>query len=378
MRLRKSYIVEDQVLDASGTVIKNLNYSDPIAAIFIAITGVKHDTANLNSQASRNISKIEVVDGSHEMFSLNMEMAQALELAVTDKKPIDVITTNPFGATNVSHVMILFGREFSDTEWALDPTKFDNPQLKVTYAFTEGAGFWKDNNQKITIYVLLQENAGARPPKFLMTKEFYSWTKAISGDEPIPMNREFPHRLLLWNIKDCTTPVYNELNKIKITCDQGKWIPIEQPCEDLAWENAKRHGMLLQQTEIIGLGAAADINAYYPFAWNWGANIESWNSGLNCKVKRPYSGYITVRGSGAAHAAAVADDEALGANVRYLITGRGYEYNHCENMRLGDLKDAGEFLDVSGFKAADLIFTQGGADALVTKVASQQLRPNAK
>lgn len=377
MRLRKSYIVEDQVLGASGTVIKNLNYSDPIAAIFVAIIGKKHDHTNLNPQISRGISKIEVVDGSHEMFSLNMEMAQALELAVTTKKPIDVMTCNSF-ATNVSHVMILFGRELSDTEWALDPTKFDNPQLKITYAYTEGASNWKDNEQKITIYVLLQENVGARPPKFLMTKEFYSWSKATSGDEPIPMNREFPHRLLLWNIKDCTSPVWNELNKIKITCDQGKWIPIEQPAEDLGWENAKRTGMLIQQSEIIGAAVDADINAYYPFAWNWGAAIESWNLGGNCKVKRPYSGYITVRGAGAAHASAVPADEALSAGQRVLVTGRGYEYNHCEHLQFGDLKDAGEFLDVKDFKSAELIFTQGGGDALTTKVASQQLRPNSK
>jgi len=377
MRIRKSYIVEDQVLDAAGTVIKNLNYTDPIAAIFISVIGKKFDHANINPQISRNISKVEVVDGSHEMFSLDMCMAQALELAVTDKMPVNVLTDNAF-AVNASHAMILFGRELSDTEYALDPTKFDNPQLKISYAFTEGAGFWKDNEQKVTIYVLLQENGGARPPAFLMAKEFYSWTKGTSGDEPIPLNREFPHRLLLWNIRDCTSPVYNELNKVKISCDMGKWIPIEQPAEHLAWENAKRHGMLLQQTEVIGDGVDEDKNAYYPFAWNWGANIESWNAGGNCKVKRPYSGYITIRGAGAAHASAVPADEALQDGQRCLVTGRGYEFNSCESLRFGDLKDPGEYLDVSPFKSADLILTQGGADELVTKVASQQLRPNSK
>ena len=373
MRLRKSYIVEDQVLDAAGTVIKDFDFSDPIAALVVSVSGKKHDHANINSLIARGISKIEVVDGSNVIFSMNMEQAQALQLYATRRPPLNVITCNSF-ATNVSQAIIQFGRNMSDNQWALDPTRFTNLQLKVTYAFTEGAGYWKDNNQKLTIYAMIQEQPATRPEGFLMSKEFYSFTKATSGDKTIDLARDFPYRLLIWGIKDCTSPVWNELSKVKIDCDFGKFIPIEQTCEDLAWENAAYHGMLFQQTEVVGDGVDEDKNAYYPFSWNWGASIESWNLGADCKVKRPYSGYITVRGAGATRSSTVPADEALADGQRVIVTGRGYELNSTQHVRFGSLDDPEEFLRVEGFKSARLILTQGGGDALVSRVVSQQIR----
>lgn len=374
MRLRKSYIIEDQVLDASGTVIKNLDYSDPIVELIIGVTGKKHDNANINPQVGRNISKIEVVDGTDVLFSMSMDLAQALQLYTTRRMPFNAMLQGTYAA-NLSQAKIAFGRNRSDNEWALDPTKHVNPQVRVTYAFTEGAGYWKDNEQKLTIAAILREEPPKRPSAFLMSKEFYSWTKATSGDETIDMDRTHPYRLLLWSIKDCTTPVYNELSKIKISCDMDKFIRIEETCEDLAWENANWTGLLFQQDTVIGDGVDEDKNAYSNFAWNWGASIESWNFGANCKVKRPYSNYITVRGAGAAHASAVAADEALTDGQRAIVTGRGYEFNMTEHLRFGSLDDPEEFFDPRDFKSVRLIFTQGGSDTLVSRVVSQQLRP---
>lgn len=373
MRLRKSYIVEDQVLDAAGTIIKDLDFSDPITSIMIGVTGKKHDNENINPLLSRNISKVEVVDGTDVLFSMNMELAQALQVYTTRRMVFNSMLQGTY-AQNLSLVKIPFGRDDSDNEWALDPTKFDNPQIKVTYAFTEGAGYWKDNEQKITIAVLLQEEIETRPSHLLMAKEFYSWTKATSGDETIDMDRTYPYRMLMWNIKDSTTPIYNELNKIKISCDMDKFIPVNERGEDLANENANWTGILFQQDTVIGDGVDEDKNAFCPFAWNWGATIESWNFGANCKVKRPYSGYITVRGAGAAHASAVAADEALAAGQRAIVTSRGYEPNFTEHLRFGSLKDPGEFLDPKDFKSMRLIFTQGGSDEKVSRVVAQQLR----
>jgi len=378
MRLRKSYIIEDTVLDASGTVTKDLDFKDPIAGIYISVQGKKYDHANINPLIARNISKVEIVDGTKELFSMNMEMAQALFLNAMKTLPLNVISANAY-ATNQSHLPILFGREFSDKEWAFDPTKYTNPQLKITYAFTEGAGYWTDNYQKMTIYAILQEQVSGRPANFLSAREFYSWTKTTSGDQDMDMPIDYPIRMLLWSIKDCTSPVYNELNKIKIDCNMGEWIPIEQTCEDLAWENAEYTGLLHQQTEAIGDGSETDVKAYYPFAWNWGADADCWNSGQACVVKRPYSGYITV-GRPVTGASSGTDFTMtyLADGQRALITGRGYEFNSTEHLRFGDIKDAEEFFDPTKWKSCKLIFTQGGSDALTTKVAAQVLRPNGK
>jgi len=129
MRLRKSYIVEDQILDASGTVIKDLDFSDPISEIIVGVTGKKHDHANLNPLVARGISKIEIVDGTDVLFSMNMELALALQLYATRRMPFCTMTNNA-GSTNLNQVSIAFGRNRSDNEWALDPTKHTNPQIQ--------------------------------------------------------------------------------------------------------------------------------------------------------------------------------------------------------------------------------------------------------
>lgn len=374
MRVRKSYIVEDQVLDASGTVIKDLDFSDPITEIIVGVRGKKHDHANIDPLISRNISKIEVVDGTDVLFSMNMELAQALQLYTTRRMPFIEMTCNHYGINN-AQVRLAFGRNRSDNEWALDPTKHVNPQIRVTYAFEEGAGFWKDNEQKLTIAALLSENPPRRPSAFLMAKEFYSWTKATSGDETIDMDRTHPYRMLLWSIKDCRNEIYDELTKIKISCDMDKFIPVNETMEDLFWENANWTGLLFQQTEAMGDGATTDVKAWYPFARNRGGTIESWDLGAGICVKRPYSGYITVDGFAAAHAHDLPSLEAMKDGTRAIVNGRGWEFNYTEHVRFGNLDDPEEFFDPRDFKSARLIFTQGGSQELVSRVVSQQLRP---
>lgn len=374
--LRKTYICEDQVLDASGTVIKNLDFSDPIQAIIIGITGMFHDNNAENPDLTRHISKIEVVDGTDVLFSANGEQAQALQLNTTGKMPLLTLTDSWF-YSHFSQIKLSFGRDDSDNEWALDPTKFTNPQIKITYAFKEGAGYWKDNEQKITIAVLVNEKAETRPTAFLMTKDIYSWPKASSGDETIDMPRDLKYRLLIMSTKDADTPTYAELTKIKISCDMDKFVPVNMTTEDLAHENANKTGMLFQQVERFGDGVDEDKKAYYPFAWNWGASIESWNFGNNVKVKRPYSGYITIRGAGAAHAAAVPADEAIPDGTRCLVTGRGYELHFTECLPFGNLRDPEEFLDPTPYKSVRLILTQAQTADIVSRILLQQLRPYA-
>jgi len=371
--LRKTYICEDQVLDAAGTVIKDLDFSWPITSLVIGVIGKKYDHANINPGIYRHVSKIEIVDGTDVIFSLNMEQAQALELYTQGRPPLNVLSDNSY-ATNVSQVKINFGRDDSDNEWAFDPSKFTNPQLKITYAFTEGAGYWKDNEQKLTVAALVNEGAKVKPSAFLMAKDIYSWTKASSGDETIDMPRDLPYRLLILSTKDSSTPTYAELSKIKISCDMDSFVPINLTTEDLAWENVRRYGMLFQQTEVVGDGVDEDKNAYYPFAWNWGASIESWNYGAACKVKRPYSGYITIRGTGATYDSATPADMALQDGQRCLVTGRGYELHFTEALPFGNLRDPEEFLDPTPYKSVRLILTQAQTSGITARVALQQLR----
>lgn len=367
MRNRKVYLVEDEVLDASGTRIFNLDFTNPLIALFVTFEGKKYDMSDTrNPIIAREVPKIEIVDGSDVLFSMTMEEAMALQLYSGGGQPFMTVSNNSISGRCLASVKLAFGRDDSDQEWMLDCKRFVNPQLKITYAFTEGAGYWTDNYQKLTVHALVSEGTTSEARGFLMGKQIYSWSKASSGDETVDMPRDYRYRLLLVRVKDSDTPTFEEITKLKLSCDIDRFVPVNVTMQDLAHENAVRYGLLTQQGETIGDGADQNIKAHNPFAWNWGAAIECWNSGDLAVVKRPYSGYSTVaRTSGA----------ALTANQRALVTHRGYEYNWCEPLPFGNLRDSEEFFDPISFQTVRLILSQAQTAAVSSAIVLQQLRP---
>jgi len=109
------------------------------------------------------------------------------------------------------------------------------------------------------------------------------------------------------------------------------------------------------------------VKGYHPFAWNWGANVESWNFGAIAVLRRPYSFYSTFAGD--------STPTALTAGQRCIHTHLGWNYYGTEVLRFGNLKDAEEFFDPTGFQSVKAIMTQAQTDAAASAVVLQQLRP---
>ena len=162
----------------------------------------------------------------------------------------------------------------------------------------------------------------------------------------------------------CATPVYAEFSKVKISCNFDEFVPLNETTEDLAHDNWSKYGMLSQQSEAIGDGADTDIMCYYPFAWNWGGDIQCWNSGEEAVVKRPYSGYITV---------AQDNTTALAAGARAIVTGQGFELFDTEVIPFGNMLDASHWFDPKPWKSVRLVLTQAQT-AVASNIVLQQVR----
>lgn len=375
MRMRKVYITEDESISGTGTIIKDLDFTDPVRAFVIGFYGKRYDHTDANDPLLlRDIDKIEIVDGSDVIFSCSGEEAGALQLYHTGKMPFLALTANKF-STNRNQVKILFSRDESDNEFGLDLTRFNNPQLKITYSFTEGStGNWASNKQSVTISALVAEGAPS-PTKFLMTKEVYNWTKAASGDETIDMPRDYPYRLIVVQTRDSTVPVYAGITKMKLSCNYDEFVAFDETTEDLAWDNINRYGMQFLQYEAIGDGADTDIKAYCEMAWNWGCNVSSWNSGQNAVERRPYSGYSTIGRAVTGTASGEDFTMTFLENVqRALCTFYGFELFSTEVIPFGNLYDQGEFFDPKDWKSVRLILTQGHEADIASSVVVQQVR----
>ena len=366
MRNRKVVIVDQETLDPSGTRIFNLDFSNPIVALVVLAEGKRYDNSDTNSPIiSRGVSKIEVVDGSDVLHSMTMEEAMAMQLYTTKKKPFETCLQGTYAECE-AQVKIAFGRDDSDQEWMLDPKRFINPQLKITYSFPEEAASWGVDNQKLSVAAILCENPLRDPTAFLMGKQIYTWTKAASGDETIDLPRDYPYRLMLMRCKDSLTPTWAEFTNLKISCDMDRFVPVNERMEDISRLNMSDIGFVFFQNTAIGDGADTAIKNYNPFAWNWGACIESWNYGALAVVMRPYSGYTTCGKD--------STPTALTASQRAIMTHRGWNYNWCEGYPFGNLRDPEEFFDPITFKSVRAIITQGQAAGYSSSIVLQQLR----
>lgn len=364
MRLRKTYLVEDVTTTTNGTKTYNLDFTDPIVAIYLDFLGRRFDKSDTNRPyLLEAITKIEIVDGSDVIYSTDGTRAAAVQLYQTGKINFMAISANHMAAYNRQQVKLLFGRNESDTEFALDLNKFNNPQIKITHAYTESAGHWAAGTQTMTVQVLVAEGAPA-PRGFFMTKDIYSWTKATSGDETIDLPRDYMYRFIVMQATHCGTPVYEEFTRVKISCNFDEFVPINDKGEDLAHDNWNRYGMLTQQTEVIGEAAAESQTAWYPFAWNWGGDVQSWNLGAGAVVMRPYSGYITVN---------LDVDTGLAEGQRALVTGQGWELFDTEVVPFGDIMQESHWFDPKPWKSCRLILTQAQSEVTST-ITLQQVR----
>ncbi len=375
MQLRTTTIVSDESINDSGTAIYDLDFSSPVRALIIGFYGKRFDHSDTNDpMLLEGIDKIEVVDGSDVLYSTDGTNCGAVQLYHTGKRPFLAYTANST-STNRQQVKILFGRDEGDAEYGLDTLRFTNPQLKITHSFTESAGNWADNQQTVTVQAVLAEGA-PKPKGFFMTKEVYSFSKSTSGDETIDMPRDYPYRFITMQVKDAGTPIYAEFTQTKISCNFDEFVPIDVVTEDLAWDNINRYGMQYVQHEAIGDGSDTDIKSYNQMSWNWGAWVNSWNSGQDCEIKRPYSGYSTLgRHTCPDSSGADFTDTYLESRQRAICTHYGWELFESEVIPFGNIDNSTDWFDPRPWKSVRLILTQAQTDAKISKIVLQQVRP---
>jgi len=251
MRFRDHYFKREATVSDSDTVIIDINVKDPISYIKIEYEATNGATSCLDHELHDDVSKIEVVDGSDVLASLSMLEWQALNFYELKKFPA-MLLSEAAGAKQEESCYIFFGRYPDDPEFYLDPTAFRNPQLRLTHALTISAtaGF-ATGTGKITVMARIIEEGAGPHRGFMMAKEKYSWTSAGSGDEEVDLPRDYPYRMIL--IKALlSTNVPNEIiDKIKLSIDADKYIPIDNYTEDIIDNNEKQFGMAQQKKRLL-------------------------------------------------------------------------------------------------------------------------------
>jgi len=367
MRYRNVELYYEQSLDNTGTKIFDLKTTDPISAIRLDFKGTNGETVNQNNLMNDVISNIELVDGSDQLTSLNLKQAQALHFFDTRKTPLMRIEERASGSIN-EQCLILFGRYLWDKEYYLDLKKFTNPQLKITTAgLTPNAlavGGFLDGSFKVTINLHVIEDGAVESKGFMMRKEVYSFTGAASGDEHIDMPQDYPYVGLLIRAYEDQKDFHENITDLKISCDAGKFIPVDKKCHDLIRMNEEDYGPLELRMQLCRAGGD---KVRHPLHGDPIAVLQADQHNNLYQAIYQWSGYFDLE---------VTDHEGVEVTtdswIRALI--KGVSLHSTLFLPFGILSDPTTYFDPKLWTDIELILTQAGDWSPSNQIILQQLR----
>ena len=236
MRTRDGVIEYQKTITDTETLIKDINIPDPISAFYIEVECTNGATSNKGNFISDIITKIEVVDGSDVLASLNMSQLEALYFYKTGKVPV-LLPSEWAGVVQRHGTYLLFGRYLWDPAYCLVPTKYRNPQIKITankaaIRAASATGFATGNNILVTIVAKIFEE-GASPVGHLMQKQIDSFTSAASGDKRIELPTDYVYRMLMPRLWIQASDIDAIITDLKLTCDTDKFIPFNRKVKQL-------------------------------------------------------------------------------------------------------------------------------------------------
>lgn len=358
MNYRQTKLLDAEDVGASGTKVIDLNIQDVISRIDITFATTK-SKEGMDSYAHKNITKIELVDGSDVLFSMDGGQCQAL--CIYDRKCPTMSHGQHLNANaEFDTYGIDFGRFLFDPELAFDPTRFRNPQLKVTYDEDVADDGVTANELEVIAYCF--DEKPVNPVGFLMSKEHYQYTcGAENSYEQVDLPTDHPIRkLLIQGYRSAYEP-WNILSEARLSEENLKRIPFD-------WELETYYRMMKGVwTPILeGLVGHADHSGSYAF---YVTPTDYW-----CEVAGMPSGdgYVYV------------DQTRTGGKITpYTNSGeqqcklflKGFLPNHCFEFPFGNPQDVADWYDVTRKGNVQLRLKAGGSGASgVAAVILQQLR----
>ena len=235
MLRRLAYIENRKVLADSGEVVSDIKVRDPITALWVELRAQNGSTSNVANPVAAVIDAVEVIDGSTVLFSL--DGWELFALTAYHQKHIPYTLVYEYGnLTQNLSALIPFGRFLGDTMYSLDPTRFANLQVRVKWNLANvravGVTGFTTGTATLTVVADIMEGAPT-PAAMLMTKEHYAFTTAASGVEYIDLPTDYNHRGLYIRCHKAGSGQLTGISNVKVTCDQGKFIPFDMCKNDL-------------------------------------------------------------------------------------------------------------------------------------------------
>ncbi len=255
MRTRDDVIVYQEAQSSDKTSKSwDLKQVDPLSALYLEFEAVNGTTSNEDNFISDVITKVEIVDGSKPLVSLTQHELEALHFYKKKRSPV-LFPSETGSGTQRHGVLLMFGRDLWDLDYALNAKMYKNPQLKVSWDLgavrtVSATTAFATGTLKISAIAKVMEEIGA-PGKFLSAREVDSFTMPTSGTKSVEMYTDFPWRLMMLRSFIEGYDPLECIDYIKLNCDSGKFIPLDNRyLRQLDAEEFCRSGLLDIQHDV--------------------------------------------------------------------------------------------------------------------------------
>ncbi|MEA3222365.1 MAG: hypothetical protein U9P49_04270, partial [Thermodesulfobacteriota bacterium] len=217
----------------SGSAIYDLPESGYMPEVILKAYSTPTGSTNLDLPLSDAITKIEVIDGGKVIQSLTGNQMKGMSM-LRKFKNLASLETNDNAVEQHDDFYILLGAVLNGTNYAPDMSAFSNPQLRVTWDYSEttnefGMSCDADSSpaMKFSVIAKLVREGGIFSHGYVKTQSVKEWTQATStttktelplGDQLIGVGVEAGYDALDFE---------EDIEQIKLDIDSGDWIPFD-------------------------------------------------------------------------------------------------------------------------------------------------------
>lgn len=263
MKVRDAYLWNAQVLGDSGSLDVDLDTNLKIQHIALLFKATNGSTSNTVGKLKHWISKIEIVDGSDALCSLSGREVFAFNCYHNRMAPFHDLS----GGANVvitDGLIIEFGRFKGDREYYLDTSRYKNPKLRITWAYTVSttAGIATGTGRVSAIARIIED--GALPYKgFFMRKEVDAFTSGTSGKHNTDLALDYPYSGLLVQALITTVEPDTVLTNYKLTRNTDQFIDFDRSGRELYGKALEEFGEFAQKFRPLADTAATWLSDLY-------------------------------------------------------------------------------------------------------------------
>lgn len=360
MNYRLATLKAEETFTSDTTDIIDIDVANPISQIVIRFQPKMGAEANSSGHPMKCLSKIELVDGSDVLFSLSGPEAHALDWYSHLTERPNIMWYLPTTTMDIA-LHISFGRYLWDQLLAFDPTKFKNPQLKITMDI-DGGGM---NTSQVTLSVFahLFDEKAVTPVGFLMSKEIKDYALGAGTHEYTDMPTDFAYRKMLLRIQKYAAGLEYSFDDIKLSEDVDKRIPINHDIHEILHAVTGQQKAYREWIIVAGGGTERQFHitpAYWP-----GLSIAHWEGSA-------ISTYATIwEGDGGR---ARLFTSAVGGNYTAMV--EGWCPHGVVEIPFGLQNEPDDWYDVTkiGSLKLDLLSNAGMSSSETCQIFLQQLR----